>query len=61
MKFFHSTTVAPPSTIPASAPARVVRLTNSAANITGPNAAPNPAQAYDTSPNTDEFGSRAIQ
>ena len=48
--------MAPPVIIPASAPHLLERFQNSAHSTTGPNAAPNPAQAKDTISNTELFG-----
>ena len=42
---FHTSTVTAPVMMPASAPPRVMRLQNSDRMITGPKAAPKPAQA----------------
>mgnify|MGYP000667720345 CR=1 FL=1 len=53
-------TIAPPDTIPARAPWKVVLLQNSEQITRGPNAAPNPAHAKDTIPNIELFGSRAM-
>ena len=45
-------TVNAPTSIPANAPVPVIRRQNNDINTTGPNAAPKPAQAYETNPNT---------
>ena len=42
---FHPITTIAPTSIPPSAPLRVMRRQNSDSSTTGPNAAPNPAQA----------------
>ena len=52
-------TIAPPATIPLSAPHLLVRFQNSEQSIIGPNDAPKPAHAKDTMLNTDELGSQA--
>ncbi|MCY1460271.1 hypothetical protein D9M71_778190 [compost metagenome] len=44
-KFFHRITVSAPTTIPASAPLRVMPFHSTEINTTGPKAAPKPAQA----------------
>ena len=51
---------APPETIPATAPVRFVLLQNSDITTVGPNAAPRPAHALDTSPMILLFGFHAI-
>ena len=45
MASFQIKTIAPPASIPATAPARVVRFQNSENSISGPKAAPKPAHA----------------
>ena len=60
MRYFQINTNAPPDTIPAIAPGNVVRFQKREHIITGPNAAPNPAPANDTIPNTELFGSLAM-
>ena len=45
---FHTKIITPPDTMPATAPARVVRRQKRAASITGPKAPPKPAHAKDT-------------
>ena len=45
---FQMKTMALPAIMPAPAPARDVRFQNSANSMTGPNVAPNPAQANET-------------
>ena len=57
---FHINTVAPPAIIPAIAPALVVFSQNSEKSMIGPNVAPNPAQAKDTTLNMTLFSSSAI-
>ncbi len=57
--YFQMNTIAPPATIPASAPCKVVRFQNKAQIMTPANAAPIPAHAKDTIPNTLELGSLA--
>ena len=59
-KNFHINTITPPLIIPARAPYLLQRFQKSAASIIGPKAAPNPAHAKDTIPNTELFWSRAI-
>lgn len=51
IRYFQINTIAPPETIPASAPKRFVLLQNKEQSMTGPNEAPKPAQAKDTIPN----------
>ena len=50
----------PPVTIPAMAPFLVVLFQNNENSTIGPNVAPNPAQAFSTSPKTVLFGLVAI-
>ena len=50
-----------PVIIPASAPVSVIRFQNKESMMSGPNAAPKPAQAYATSPRTLASGFPAIQ
>ena len=45
MNSFHTTTVTAPTSMPASAPLRVMRFHSSEISTTGPNAAPKPARA----------------
>ena len=59
-RYFHTNTITPPATIPDIAPASVLLFQNNAQSITAPKAAPNPAHANDTIPNTLEFGFLAI-
>src|SRR5699024_2983274 len=54
------TTVAAPTIIPAIAPPRVIRCQQRDKTISGPKAAPKPAQAYPTKSSTDESGFIAI-
>ena len=56
MPNFQINTIAPPVTMPAKAPGKFVRFQNRANRITGPNAAPKPAQANETMSNTEESG-----
>ncbi len=60
MRNFHTKIIMPPDTIPAIAPYLLERFQKRAASITGPNAAPKPAHANDTIPNTELLGSQAI-
>ena len=52
-------TIAPPESIPASAPQRLARRQNSENRTTGPKAAPKPAHAKETIWKTELDGSRA--
>ena len=46
--YFHTNTIIPPTIIPQTAPCSVVRFQKRLQSITGPNAAPKPAQANET-------------
>ena len=52
--------MAPPATIPAMAPARVVRFQNRENSIRGPKAAPKPAQAKAVMPKMVELEFQAM-
>ena len=60
MRYFQIKTIAPPDTMPAIAPGSVVRFQNRAQITSGPKAAPKPAHANETMPNTELSGLRAI-
>ena len=60
MTSFHRKTIAAPLTIPAMAPARVVRFQNRLNRTNGPKVAPNPAHAKDTILNTELLESLAM-
>ena len=53
-------TVAPPASMPAMAPERVMRFQKRENSTSGPNVAPKPAQANETIVNITLFLSRAI-
>ena len=55
-RFFQTRTVMPPTSIPAKAPFHVVRLQKSAVRTIGPNVAPSPAHAKDTTLKTELLG-----
>lgn len=57
---FQINTMVPPEIMPASAPHRLLRFQNSAKSITGPKAAPNPAQAKETIPKMELSGLAAM-
>ena len=59
MRYFQMKTMAPPAIIPARAPCRFIRFQNRARIITGPKAAPKPAQAKDTMRKTELLGFQA--
>ena len=61
MPYFQMKTMAPPATMPASAPCLLARFQKRARSITGPKAAPKPAQAKDTMPKTELSGSWAMK
>lgn len=54
-------TVIPPITIPSSAQFRVIFFQKREKRMTGPNAAPKPAQEYETRPITELFETLAIR
>ena len=56
----HAKTDAAPTSIPAIPPCSVVRFQYRENSTRGPNDAPNPAHAYDTTWKIDEFSSSAI-
>ena len=56
---FQIKIMAPPTTMPARAPWRFVRLQNRENSISGPNAAPKPAHAKETIRNTELSGFQA--
>ena len=60
MRYFQINTIAPPDTIPASAPHLFVRFQKRAQRINGPKAAPNPAHAKDTIAKTELSGLEAM-
>ena len=60
IRYFQINTMEPPQTIPASAPHLLVRFQNRENRTTGPNAAPNPAQAKETMANTELSGFLAM-
>ena len=60
MASFHTNTLTPPATMPATAPAWVVRFQNRENSISGPKVAPKPAQAKETMLNITLFSSMAI-
>ena len=60
IRYFQIKTVAPPDTMPEIAPGRVVRFQNREQITSGPKAAPKPAHANETMPNTELSGLRAI-
>ncbi len=55
-RYFQMNTIAPPDIIPAMAPYLFERLQKRANSTTGPKAAPNPAHANETIPNTELSG-----
>ena len=57
--YFQTNTITPPEIMPARAPWRLLRFQNRAKSITGPKAAPKPAQAKDTMVNTELSGFQA--
>ena len=57
---FHINTIAAPPTIPAIAPALLIRFQNKENSISGPKVAPKPAHAKDTILNITLFSSNAI-
>ena len=59
MRYFQMKTTAPPVIMPASAPCLFARFQKSEKSITGPNAAPKPAHANETTRNTELLGSHA--
>ena len=59
MRYFHTKTIRPPQSIPASAPCQLQCFQNRAHSTTAPKAPPKPAHAKLTMPNTLELGSRA--
>ena len=61
MAYFQTNTITPPETIPAMAPALVVRFQNSANSTSGPNAAPKPAHAKDTTRKMELSSSSAMK
>ena len=58
-RYFHTKTMTPPVIMPANAPHLLLHFQNSAKSITGPKAAPNPAQAKETMVKTELLGSQA--
>ena len=59
MMYFHTKTIRPPESIPASAPCQLQRFQNREHSTTAPKEPPKPAHAKLTMPNTLELGSRA--
>ena len=59
MRYFQMKTTAPPVIMPASAPCLFARFQKSEKSITGPNAAPKPAHANETTRNTELLGAHA--
>ena len=57
---FQRNTITPPVTIPATAPAWVVRFQNREKSMMGPNTAPKPAQAKETMVKMTLFSSMAM-
>ena len=53
IRYFQTNTITPPEIMPARAPHLLARFQNRANRITGPNAAPKPAHAKDTTRNTE--------
>ena len=60
MSGLHATTVIAPDSIPHNAAFELMLRLKRERITTGPNAAPKPAQAYETNPITFELGSCAI-
>ena len=57
---FQTNTMIPPESIPAMAPARLIRFQKSENRITGPKVAPNPAHAKETMEKMTLFSSHAM-
>ena len=57
---FHAKTITAPPIIPAIAPYLFILFQNTDVITTGPNEAPSPAHAFETSPKTELSGSNAI-